>query len=646
MYIVGYALASPTFGHFVHSYPPFKLMAIGLGVWVVAVLLSGWAPHFWVLVVARIFSGVGEASFQIVVPPYIDDTAPPSKRGLWLSIFYMAIPVGTAFGYAWGGVVATALSWRVAFYLEALPMIPLIFLVWGIPHGSRKRGGEAEGLGAEGASSPTPSLTGEGPVKEGGFHTPVAGRQALGVESSPVVAIDAGIDVDAELAYALGGGGEEKGGAEAGGSGLLEPPTPPPPAFLSELSAVLRDPLYLAVVLGYAGYTAVLAGMGSFGPTIVLGLGLFSDQSSASLYFGGAVSIAGAIGTPLGGYMLDRASRARRVAAAQAAKAAAEATAAWSQVTAHAASGLQAAEVATATAKAVLESPAGDGTAVPDGAGGEGEATADPEGTLLTALPQAVWATVLGTVCCMAGIMLGRASGALFFTLLGFGALCLCSTTAGVNQSIMAAVRPESRSFAIGLGTLLVHAFGDVPSPPVVGALADHFSPQTCIDSVGVGGVWRNRRTPAGLLFSALSGWLGATGPPPPPAGVGDDVTTCTRDAYGLQVTLVITLSWLIWPIVLWATAYFIVRKRGLGRAEATEAAAGPLVVSRYLSLSRTRAGSPGGEGTDDMIGLLSADRGGEGWAAEASPRTGGGRATGGQALAFEMADVSRCLPS
>lgn len=63
---------------------------------------SGLAPYllshnsFYILVASRVLSGVGEASFQTVVPPYIDDNAPPLKRGLWLSIFYMAIPVGTA----------------------------------------------------------------------------------------------------------------------------------------------------------------------------------------------------------------------------------------------------------------------------------------------------------------------------------------------------------------------------------------------------------------------------------------------------------------------------------------------------------------------------------------------------------------------
>jgi len=130
MYIVGYAVASVSFGHLVHFWDPFKLMAVGLAAWCVAVVASGLAPHFWVLVVARVLSGVGEASFQTVVPPFIDDHAPPEKRGLWLAAFFSAIPVGTALGFVWGGAISAAVSWRVAFVLEAFPMVPLVGLMW------------------------------------------------------------------------------------------------------------------------------------------------------------------------------------------------------------------------------------------------------------------------------------------------------------------------------------------------------------------------------------------------------------------------------------------------------------------------------------------------------------------------------------
>lgn len=56
----------------------------------------------------RLFSGVGEASFITVVPPLITETAPPGERGLWLALFYTAMPVGAGLGYVYGSVMATS----------------------------------------------------------------------------------------------------------------------------------------------------------------------------------------------------------------------------------------------------------------------------------------------------------------------------------------------------------------------------------------------------------------------------------------------------------------------------------------------------------------------------------------------------------
>jgi hypothetical protein len=40
-------------------------------------------------------SGFGEASLQCSAPPWIQQTALPSQRGTWLSIYYTAISVGS-----------------------------------------------------------------------------------------------------------------------------------------------------------------------------------------------------------------------------------------------------------------------------------------------------------------------------------------------------------------------------------------------------------------------------------------------------------------------------------------------------------------------------------------------------------------------
>ena len=100
-FIVGYAIASIVCGHLVHFYPPFKICACGMSVWVIAVLLCGcsyYTNSYACLVLSRMLSGVGEASFQCTIPPWIAKHAPPEDRATWLSIFFTAIPVGTAMG--------------------------------------------------------------------------------------------------------------------------------------------------------------------------------------------------------------------------------------------------------------------------------------------------------------------------------------------------------------------------------------------------------------------------------------------------------------------------------------------------------------------------------------------------------------------
>ena len=407
MYIVGYAAASVSFGHLVNFYDPFKLMAIGLGVWCVAVILSGLAPHFWVLVVARVLSGVGEASFQTVVPPYIDDNAPPAKRGLWLAAFFSAIPVGTAFGFVWGGSIASSLSWRLAFILQAVPMAPLVFLIWFLPSGRRSNPtgptlsstkttnrALATAAFAAGQGEAAVSLISASAAKRHKFHNSKDQRDCDEADAGMGTEAGAGAGAGAEAGAGAGAGTKaslyaplyrphhpsrlsttthldasanddsfDAAAAESpvGVRLLLSPMGPSEsvntdshspgatmsideelraPTFLGELRLVLCDPLYMSITLGYAAYTAVLAGIGSFGPTFVMvrvwaspssscphcvltrsappppppppqGLGICDNQTESSLYFGIAVSIAGAIGTPLGGYLVDLSSRRR-----------------------------------------------------------------------------------------------------------------------------------------------------------------------------------------------------------------------------------------------------------------------------------------------------------------------------------------------
>lgn len=125
-FMVGLLIASPVFAEMSKTRPPFKLLAIGMGIWCLACLACAAAPSFAILLLARAAVGVGEASFVALAQPFIDDYAPVGHSNLWFAAFNLCVPVGFASGYILGGLVAANASWRLAFVIEALPMIPFV----------------------------------------------------------------------------------------------------------------------------------------------------------------------------------------------------------------------------------------------------------------------------------------------------------------------------------------------------------------------------------------------------------------------------------------------------------------------------------------------------------------------------------------
>lgn len=257
-------------------------------------------------------SGVGEASFQTVAPPFIDDNAPADKKALWLSIFFMgalaaraaparrwtcpqptpprphapAIPVGTALGFAYSSIVASSrglnLGWRAAFLYEIPAMVPLALMALFVP----KKYAERRAKGAAKSSQPVEyDALAEGGSKEG----------------SSTKLISAADDADDS----------------------------PDLSIKDELRNITRSPVYLCSVAGYAAYTFVtmvrgrwlaqrpaaappdpppprpprarcLQGFATFGSDFLLQMHIFPSEESASITFGLIVALAGLIGAAAG----------------------------------------------------------------------------------------------------------------------------------------------------------------------------------------------------------------------------------------------------------------------------------------------------------------------------------------------------------
>ena len=143
-FMLGYFLTSPFFGYLGDRVSRKKLIAFGIAVWSLGTVLSGYAAGFASLLFFRILVGTGEAAYATMSPAMISDEWGPSRRNNALTIFYAAIPLGSALGYIFGGDMAARWGWRSAFFWAGIPGLLLAMVL--LPFEEPRRG-ESDGPG-------------------------------------------------------------------------------------------------------------------------------------------------------------------------------------------------------------------------------------------------------------------------------------------------------------------------------------------------------------------------------------------------------------------------------------------------------------------------------------------------------------------
>jgi len=286
-FLVGYMAACLVCAHLVHRVRPFAVLGVAGFVWSIAAVLSGLpnvlcekkaSPHlceyFWLMLAGRVLSGVGEAAIAVLAVPYLDDVISPNRKGFYMSIYFMSLPVGTALGFVWAGAITSATHnrWEWAFWVEAPLMIPLSLAALTVPNRlNRKHPTKTDGAARPDAASP---------------------------EAEPLLSSI-----------------NENGGSDLPSPGL-DPALagPPPPSLLHELGGTLSSPLFLLTSFGYASYSAVVAGLAFYGPLFIQNNRPCDPrwdfgQENADVIFGATVAVTGFFGTALGGLWLDHLAR-------------------------------------------------------------------------------------------------------------------------------------------------------------------------------------------------------------------------------------------------------------------------------------------------------------------------------------------------
>ena len=100
-FVLVYMLTSPIFGSLADRMSRKALIALGVALWSLATAGGALATGLATFILARALVGVGEAAYATIAPSLISDYFPPARRNRMLTVFYVAIPVGAALGFAY-----------------------------------------------------------------------------------------------------------------------------------------------------------------------------------------------------------------------------------------------------------------------------------------------------------------------------------------------------------------------------------------------------------------------------------------------------------------------------------------------------------------------------------------------------------------
>jgi len=129
-FLLVYAIAAIPFGYWGDRGVRKTVIGVGVTIWSIATVLTGFARNYAQLFLSRAVVGIGEASYYPAGTSLMSDWFPKEQRARVMSLWGAGSTIGIALGYAGGGYIADVLGWRAAFFIAGIPGLLLAFLAF------------------------------------------------------------------------------------------------------------------------------------------------------------------------------------------------------------------------------------------------------------------------------------------------------------------------------------------------------------------------------------------------------------------------------------------------------------------------------------------------------------------------------------
>jgi DHA2 family multidrug resistance protein len=141
-YLVSNAIIIPITGWLSSVFGRKRYLFFSISLFTVSSVVCGSAPSLKVLIIARIFQGLGGGGLQPLSQAILFETFPVAEHGLAMAVFGMGVVMAPILGPVVGGWITDTLSWRWVFYINlpvGLLAIALAFIfIYDPPYIRRK----------------------------------------------------------------------------------------------------------------------------------------------------------------------------------------------------------------------------------------------------------------------------------------------------------------------------------------------------------------------------------------------------------------------------------------------------------------------------------------------------------------------------